>query len=114
MDSYLVAFVFLEITGVVPVVAHLVIVPEHDLGHLGVESPHVLVEQVVFVVAAELVQRLGDFRFGLGDDVLPHRAVVQFDLRGHVLVGVDGVAAVDEDIRFGAAHRVVELEAAPL
>ena len=111
---HLVSVVLVEVAGLVPVVAGLVIVPERDLRHFRIESPHVIVEQVVLVLAAELVERLGRLRFRLGDDVAPERSVVQFDLRRHRLIGVDRVAAVDEEVGLGTAHRVVQLEAAPL
>jgi hypothetical protein len=39
-----------------------VVVPDHDLRDLGVEAPQVLVLEVVEVVAAVLVERLGDLR----------------------------------------------------
>jgi len=45
--------------------------------HLGVEAPHVRVEQVVFVVAAEVGDRACDARLFLGDDVAPDLAVRQ-------------------------------------
>ena len=61
----------------VPVVQHLVVVPLHDPRHLGVEARGVLVEQVVEVVAAELVEGLRHLRLRRRDEVAPHRAVVE-------------------------------------
>ena len=89
----------------IPVVVHLVIVPEDDLRHLGVEAPHVFVDQVVLVAAAEFVERLAPPSTSPRDDVLPDAAVIQRDLRLHRLIGVDRVAAVDEEI--GCARRIV-------
>ena len=55
-----VARVCREVLRVRPVVRDFVVVPLPDLRHFGVEAAHVLVEQVVAIAAAELVQRLGD------------------------------------------------------
>ncbi len=90
------------------------VVPHDDLRHFGVESPHVVVEQVVLVVPAEVVDRLGRVRLGRRHDVLPHRPVVQRHFGGERLVGVDGVAGVDEHVRLRGAHRLVEAKTAPL
>src|SRR3712207_9017834 len=43
----------LQAPGLVPVVTHLVVVPHRDLRYLRVEAAHVLVEQVVAVVAPD-------------------------------------------------------------
>ena len=101
-----------EHLGRVPVVQHLVVVPEHHLRDLGVEAPHVLVEQVVEVVAAELLERLGHLRLGRGDEVAPDRAVVERHLRRERVVGVDRVAAVDEHVGLEPPHRLVAAHAA--
>src|SRR4029079_452777 len=55
-----------------PVVGYLVIVPWREHRNLCVERAQILVEQIVFVVAAKLSERFGRFRLVLGDDVLPH------------------------------------------
>ena len=91
---------------------HLVVVPQHHLRHLGVEAPHVLVEQVVEVVAAELLERLGHLRLGGRHEVAPDRAVVERHLRGERAVRVDRVAAVDEHVRLEPPHRLVAAQAA--
>src|SRR5262249_26883241 len=87
-----------------PIVAHLVIVPLREDGDFGVEGTHVLVEQIVFVVAAELGQRLRWLRLFLEYDVFPDLAVRHFLLGEDRAVGVDGVAVVDEEIRAVAQH----------
>ncbi len=81
-----------------PVVQHLVIVPLREDRDLGVEREHVLVEQIVFVVAAEFGERLGRLGLVLGDDVLPDLAVGHLLLGDDRAVGVDVVAAVDEEV----------------
>ena len=48
-----------------------------ELRDLGVEAPHVLVEQVVAVVAAELVERLGDLALLRRHEVPPDATVVE-------------------------------------
>ena len=98
----------------VPVVHRLVVVPLRDRRHLGVERADVPVEQRVAVPAAELRQGLGDLRDLLGDDVVPHLAGVLV-LRGRDLdVGVDRVAAVDEEVRPGLEHGAVRRQAVEL
>ncbi len=106
-----VARVLEDLRGV-PVVAHLVVVPERELRDLGVEAAHVLVEQVVEVVAAELVERLGDLRLGGSDEVAPHRAVVERQLGDERVVRVDRVARVDEEVRLEPPHRLVRAQTA--
>src|SRR5262249_57891615 len=58
-----------------PIVRDFVIVPLREQRHLGIEGEHILVEKVVFVIAAEVGERLGDLRFLLSDDVPPYLAV---------------------------------------
>src|SRR5207249_2788593 len=60
-----------------PVVVGLVIVPQHKLAHRTVESPHVLVQQVVLVAATKIVERLSHVAFLLCCHILPQRAIVQ-------------------------------------
>jgi hypothetical protein len=76
------------------------------------ERADVAVQQVVAVPAAELGQcfrHLGD----LGrHQVAPQASVRQPHLRLDRPVGVDRVAAVDEEVGAGAAHRLVSAEAA--
>ncbi len=81
-------------------------------GHLGVEPAKVLVEQVVAEVAAELGERLGDLRLLLGRDVPPGAAVGQGRGRGDRTVGVDVVAAAQEEVGVELPHRVVDPVAA--
>ena len=70
----------------------------------GVEPAHVLVEQVVTVIAAELVERLRDLALLWRHHVPPHAAIVQLHLRRERRVGIDGVAGMDEDV--GATFRM--------
>ena len=90
------------------------VVPHDDLRHLGDETPHVRVGEVVLVAAAEIVDRLGDLRLRLRHHVAPQRAVVQPHFRQQRLVGVDRVADVDEDVGLGAAHGLVQPQPAPV
>ena len=103
----------LELLAGVPVVEDLVVVPDHHLRDLGLEAAHVLVQTVVEVVAAELVEGLGDLRLRGRDQVPPDRAVVERALGGERLVGVDRVAAVHEEVGGHAPHRLVEPHPAP-
>ena len=43
-----------------PIVGNFVIVPLREQRHLGIEGEHIFIEQVVFVIAAKLRERLGD------------------------------------------------------
>ena len=88
------------------------IVPLPDLRHLGVEGPQVLVQQVVAVVAAKLVERLGDLALFLGDQIAPDAAVLGGNLGGDRPVGIDHIAAVQEEIRPAHAHAFVDAHAA--
>jgi hypothetical protein len=89
-----------------------VVVPLVDLGDLGREALVVLVEQVVGVLAAVLLEGLGDLRLLLGDHVVPDPAVGQRHRLDQRPVGVHGVAAVQQEVGAAPAHRLEEREAA--
>ena len=95
-----------------PVVHHLVVVPLRHHGDAGADGLRVRVQLVVGEVAAEVVQALRRAALGLGDQVAPHRAVVQRHLGHQRLVGVDVVPRVDEQVGLGAAQGVVDAQAA--
>jgi hypothetical protein len=95
-----------------PVVGHLVIVPLREDRNLSVERAHICVEQIVFVVAAKLGKRLRGFSLVLGHEVFPNLAVRHFLLGEDWTVGVDIIAAVDEEIRPVAQHCGVGAHAA--
>ncbi len=88
------------------------VVPLPDLRHLGVEGAQVLVQQVVAVVAAELVERLGDLALLFGDQVAPGAAVLGGHFGGDRPIGVDHIAAVQEEVRPTLAHGFVDAHAA--
>jgi len=75
-----------------------VIIPLRKQRHLGIEREQIPVEQVVFIVAAKLRERLGDLGFLLGHDVLPHASVRQLPLRLDRTVGIDVIAGMNEEI----------------
>ncbi len=95
-----------------PVVGHLVIVPLREHRHRGIERTQVRVEQVVFVVAAKVGERLRHARLLLGHDVLPGLAVRQLAFGGEHAVGVDVVARVNEEIGLVAQHGRIGAHAA--
>ena len=97
----------------VPVVGDLVVVPLGEHRRRGIEPTHVLVHQVVGVVAAKLGQRLGDLRFRVRGDVLPDAAVRHLLLGLDRTVGIDRVARVDEECGLDLAHGLVDLHAPP-
>src|SRR5919198_331937 len=74
------------------------VVPLRQGWHLGIERPQISVEQVVFVIAAKLRDGAGNLRLLFGDDVLPYLSIRKFALRWDRTIGIDVVAAVDEEI----------------
>ncbi|GEK73421.1 hypothetical protein HHA04nite_19650 [Halomonas halophila] len=92
-----VAVVFQQLAGI-PVVGGLVVVPLGQHRHLGVEAPHVGVQQVVGVLAAEFLQGLGHLELLRRHPVAPQAAVGELDALLQRAVGVDGVAGVDEEV----------------
>jgi hypothetical protein len=108
-----VALVGREVLARRPVVRDLVVVPLPDLHHLAAEAAEVRVELVVAMGAAELLQRLRDLALLFGEHaVAPGAAVGELDLGEDRPVGIDGVAAVDEEVGVALAHRLVDLHAA--
>lgn len=91
----------------IPVVDHFVVVPLNVGRHPGGEGPHVGVEQIVGELAAVLGERLGHLRLLRRDEVAPDPAVGQRHGIPQRAVGVDGVAAVDEEVRVARGHRGV-------
>jgi hypothetical protein len=63
-----------------PIVEHLVVVPLRDGRDLGIEREQVLVEQIVFPVAAVVVEGLGYVGLFLGHEVPPDLAVGELHL----------------------------------
>src|SRR5262249_42799934 len=80
--------------------------------HFGIERQDILIEQVIFEIAAKFVERLGGLRLLDGDEILPDFAIRHFLLGRHRIVGVDVVAIVDEEIRLVLAHRRIGTHAA--
>ncbi len=91
---------------------HFVVVPQRKGRHRGIERAQIVVEQIVFVVAAIVGKRFGRFRLLLGDDAAPDAAVGQFLLRRDGAVGINIVAAMDEEIGPVVAHGGVGAHAA--
>ena len=90
------------------------IVPLRENGHGCVEAADVLVQQVVGVVGAELLQSLGDLGLPLGGDVLPDPAVRDRQLGRDWVIGVDRVARVNEERGLDLTHGLVDLHPAPI
>jgi hypothetical protein len=96
-----------------PVIRHLMVIPLKELHHFGIEGADVFIHQVIEVVTPEFRERLGHLRFLRSRDVLPDRAIVQFDLCCDRIVRVDVIAVVDEKVRMQPTHLLVNLHAAP-
>src|SRR5262249_36941053 len=102
-----------------PVIGDLVIVPLRKDRHLGIECPHISVEQIVFVIAAKLGERARNLGLLLGDEVPPQLYVRKLALCLERTIGVTVVAAMEEEIvpalRHGriAAHAAAGLIDAP-
>jgi len=89
-----------------------VIVPLREHWNLRVEGAQIVVEQIVFIVAAELLQTVRDDGFFLRDDVPPERAVRQFQFRWHRAIGIDVIAGMNEEVRAVFQHGPVGPHAA--
>ena len=90
-----------------PVVGDLMIVPLREQGDGGMEGAKALVEPVVFVVAAELGEAVGDDGFFLGDDVSPDPAIGQLQFPLHRAIRIDVVTGMDEEVRTVVEHGAV-------
>lgn len=90
-----------------PVLHDFVIVPLSKNGDLGVEIPQIRVKQVVFIVAAIVVEARCDLALFLGHDISPRLAVRQLLLCRHSTVRVNAVAAMDKEVRPIVQHRSV-------
>ena len=92
------------------------IVPQHELAHRGVESPHVLVQQVVPVTAAKIVERLrqsglNELNLSIDDFHLPFvkpthvklafEAARRVDFDAVILVHCSGPNTVFNDVQLG-------------
>src|SRR5262249_22396389 len=78
-----------------PVLHDFVIVPLRKYGHFGVEIPNVRIEEVVFVVAAIVVEARCNLALFFGDDISPRLAIWQRLLSRHCAVRVNAVAAMN-------------------
>src|SRR3974377_1475494 len=67
---------------------------------------------MLLLIAAIGGERLGRLRFLLGHDAAPQRAIGQFPCRRDRTIGIDVVAAMDEEIRRIAVHGSVAAHAA--
>lgn len=94
------------------VVPHLVVVPNREEGHVRGELAHVLAQKRVGERVAKILKRFGDMRLPWGDQVLPHGAVRQGDLRGQGSVGVDEIACMHEELRLRGMDGAVAREPA--
>lgn len=90
------------------------VVPLPDLRHFGVEAADVFVYQVVAIVAAIVVEGLRNLALGFSGDIAPHPTALGGQLRRHRAVGVDGVAAVDKEVRQTHAHGFIDAHAADI
>ena len=72
-----------------PVVGDLMVIPLREGRDFRVEGAQIAVEQIVFVVAAEVRERLRDTRFFLGEDVAPDLAVRKLLFGAERTLGID-------------------------
>src|SRR5258708_3005767 len=77
-----------------------------------VEAPQLIVEEIVFIIAAKLRQAVRDDGFLFGDDIVPDFAIRQFQFTGDGTVGVDVIAGMNEEIRTVFEHGAVAAHAA--
>jgi hypothetical protein len=71
------------------------------------EGAEILVNVVVFVVAAELLQGARDFGFFFRHEIAPDFAIGELQLGGNGAVGIDMVAGMDEEIRAILQHGAI-------
>ena len=88
------------------------VVPLGEHRHLRVEGAQIVVEQVIFVVAAKLREAMGDDGFLFRHDVPPDPAIGQFRLGGNRTIGIDVIAGMNEKIRTVVQHGPVGAHAA--
>jgi hypothetical protein len=95
----------LGVTGLIggtdrrPVIGHFMVVPLRQHRHLCIEGAQILVEQVVFVVAAKLRDVFGDDGFFFRDEISPEAAIGQFQFGLDRTVGINVIAAMNEEVR---------------
>src|SRR5262249_36075892 len=95
-----------------PIVGDLVVIPLAEDGDLGIERTDIAVEKVVLVVATKLAERFRGLGLLLGDDILPDASVRHLLLGSDRAVGVNVVAAMDQEVRSVALHDGVGAHAA--
>ena len=95
-----------------PIVEDLVVVPLRDRRDLGIEREQVLVEQIVFPVAAVVVEGLGYVGLFLGDEVPPDLAVGELHIGRQHQIRIDVIAGMDEEVRPVAQHGRIGAHAA--
>ena len=83
------------------------IVPLGEHCHLRVEGAQVLVEQVVFIVAAKLWEAVRDLGFLSRHYVAPDLTVRQLQFRRHRAIGVDVIAGMNEEVGTVFQHSLV-------
>jgi hypothetical protein len=74
------------------------VVPLREHRHLGIERAQIRIEQIVFVVAAEIGERPRNLRLLLCDDVLPYLSIRKSPLRWNRAIGIDVITAMDEEV----------------
>src|SRR5258708_15561099 len=79
---------------------------------MGVEGAQIIVEQIVFIIAAKLREAVRDDGFLFGDDIARDLAIWQSQFTGDGTVGVDVIAGMNEEIRTVFEHGAVAAHAA--
>src|SRR5438094_557993 len=83
------------------------IVPLPDLWHCRIETPDVIVHQVVEKISAKFVELFSNFAFCFCGQIFPNRAVGKVNLRWNRIVGINRIARVNEKMGLEAAHRLI-------
>src|ERR1051326_4307080 len=84
-----------------------VIVPLPDLWHRRVETPDVIVLQVVEKISAKFIERFSNFAFCFCGKIFPNGAVGKANRRRNRIVGINRIARVNEKMGLEAAHRLI-------
>ena len=80
------------------------IVPLYEDRYFGVEGAQIIIQEIVFVRGAELVESFGDLGLFWNRDVFPSLVIRQFYLGGDNAVGIDRIAGVEQEIGTMLAH----------
>jgi hypothetical protein len=90
-----------------PIIGHFMIVPLREHRHLRIEGAQIVVEQIVFIIAAKLREAVRHRGFLLRHDIAPDLAIGQHQFGRHRAIGVDVIAGVNEEVGAVLQHGAI-------